>query len=163
MRPAIVVGHRERLSQHAPAQRIMGDLTPLLPESPVDQHSDRITPNELHFVRQTFDISSLDPQGSDQLQACRAARSPRSSSAQATAGQFTPRTTGTERGNGAISTANRAGIRLGFLLEMAGLARRDQSSAKGADSSRVPRPPREGARPGQADGLRPERTVWPTT
>ncbi len=136
-------------------QRIVRNQTPLLLESPVDQQTELVTPNDLHFVRQHFDIPTLDAASwqlsveamvndpvtlsLDQLQSLPS----RSLTAFIecsgnSRGQFTPRTTGTQWGNGAISVATWTGVSLGTLLDMAGLPP-DATSivGEGADSGRV--------------------------
>ena len=136
-------------------QRIMRSLSPLLLESPVDQQTDLITPNELHFVRQHFDIPTLDA-ATYQLSVEGKINAPVSLSLgdlQAmpsrtltafiecsgnSRSMFTPPATGAQWGNGAISVANWTGVSLGTVLQNVGLAPEVASVvAEGADSGKV--------------------------
>ncbi len=136
-------------------QRIMRNQSPLLLETPVDQLSGPITPNELHFVRQHFDIPTTDApswrlrvEGKvskpltlslDQLRALPSRTLTAFIECSGNSrSQFTPRTAGTQWGNGAISVAEWTGVSLSTVLDMAGLAA-DATSivGEGADSGKV--------------------------
>lgn len=112
--------------------------SPLLLETRVERLTGVITPNNAHFVRSHFTIPTIDAK-TWRLNIVGAVKKPRTYTLDDlkkmpravvtcfiecsgnTRGLFQPKATGAQWGNGAISVAEWAGVRLATLLEDAGL------------------------------------------
>ena len=138
---------------------LMKTAAPLHLELPADQLTSWITPNELHFVRNHFEVPQIDPSTwtllvdgevdhpltltLDDLRTFESVNAVRTLECAGNGrGLFTPKASGTQWGMGAVGTARYVGLRLGEVLRRAGLrASGKHVMFNGADAPALPSAP----------------------